>query len=68
MAQDGILSVLDDVPDYQEFFTVDEMRARSHQRAAEYSDIVKVVSLGESRRLVQVQLGSALLALSHAQG
>lgn len=49
MVQDGLLSILDDIPDYQEFWTVDEMHASSRRLAAEFPDVVKVVPLGESR-------------------
>lgn len=49
MAHDDILAILNDVPDYQEFRTVDEMHANSRRLAAEHPDVVKIISLGESR-------------------
>lgn len=42
-------ALLDSVPDYQHFLTVDEMHASSAQLAAEFPDVVTLQTLGHSR-------------------
>lgn len=41
--------ILSRVPDYQEFFTVDEMDQRTLELAREFPDVVKVSEVGRSR-------------------
>lgn len=57
-----IQTLLDAVPDYQTFLTVDEMHANSHQLASDYPDIVEIVPLGHSRA------GQAIEALKIGSG
>lgn len=44
-----LFALLDDVPNYQTFLSVDEMHASSHQLASDYSDVVDIIQLGKSR-------------------
>lgn len=37
------------IPDYQSFFTLDELRGRHRSLRAEHSDLVRIQTLGESR-------------------
>ena len=50
MTIDDILSILDDVPDYQVFLTVDELKASTRQLANRHPNTVEVLSIGHSRR------------------
>ena len=50
MKFDHILSVLNDVPDYQVFLTVDELKAGAHQLADRYPSTVEVLPVGHSRQ------------------
>ena len=43
-------TILESVPDYKVFLTVDELSASSHQLAAQYSDVVQVLEIGQSRQ------------------
>lgn len=45
-----LYKLLDEVPDYQTFLTLDEMYASSRQLAEEYPDVVSILPLGQSRR------------------
>lgn len=49
LSQESLYALLDDVPDYQAFLTVDEMRASSQQLADDYPDVVSLITLGASR-------------------
>lgn len=44
-----VLNVIEDVPDYKTFFTVDELKASSEKLAHRYSDRVEVLNIGHSR-------------------
>jgi len=46
----NLQEILDSVPDYQVFLTVDELKASSHQLAAQYPDAVQVLEIGRSRQ------------------
>jgi hypothetical protein len=48
-------SLLDAVPDYQHFLTIDEMRASSAQLVAEYPDVVSLETLGTSRGGIPIE-------------
>jgi hypothetical protein len=50
MINDDIVRVLNDVPDYQSFLTVDELKAGAHELAAQYPDIVEILPVGVSRQ------------------
>jgi hypothetical protein len=45
-----IQSILSQVPDYDSFLTVDELRASSHRLAGQFPDVVEILSMGHSRR------------------
>jgi len=45
-----ILSILNDVPDYQTFYTVDELKASSYALAKRYPDTVEILPIGHSRQ------------------
>jgi hypothetical protein len=47
---DDILSILDDVPDYQVFLTVDELKASTQQLANRHPDTVEILPIGHSRQ------------------
>jgi hypothetical protein len=47
---DNLNAILDAVPDYQVFLTVDELKASSHQLATRYPETVQVLEVGSSRR------------------
>ena len=42
-------SILARVPDYQEFYTVDELNQHSFQLAKEYPDVVELFEAGRSK-------------------
>ncbi|UCC63326.1 MAG: peptidase, partial [Anaerolineae bacterium] len=50
MKLDDALSILDDVPNYQAFLTVDELKASAHQLAQDHPRTVEVLPLGRSRQ------------------
>jgi len=50
MEFDDILKILDDVPDYQVFLTVDELHASTQKLAAAYPEKVELLPLGQSRQ------------------
>ncbi len=47
---DNLTTILDTVPDYQVFLTVDELKASSSRLAAQYPDVVEVRQVGSSRQ------------------
>ena len=53
MHLNDILPIIDDVPDYQTFCTVDELKAGSHRLAERYPDIVEILLVGQSRQVFQ---------------
>ena len=50
MKIDNLKTILDTVPDYQVFLTVDELKASSRRLAAQYADTVLVLQVGQSRQ------------------
>jgi len=50
MKLDSILDILNDVPDYQVFLTVDELKASARQLAQEFPGVVEVLPAGQSRQ------------------
>ncbi len=73
MKLDDVLEILDGVPDYQVFFTVDELKASMRQLASRYPDAVQVIPVGHSRqgdRIEALKIGDGakkalLFALPH---
>ena len=47
---DFIQKLIDNIPDYQQFLTVDEMDENSKKLAAEFPDIVEIFEAGKSRK------------------
>lgn len=47
---DNLDTILDAVPDYHTFFTVDELKANSYRLAARYPQAVQILQAGSSRR------------------
>jgi len=45
-----ILDILNDVPDYQTFYTVDELKASSYALAKRYPETVEILPTGHSRQ------------------
>jgi hypothetical protein len=50
MKFDDVLNILNDVPDYQVFLTVDELKASGHQLANKHPNTVEVLPIGHSRQ------------------
>jgi hypothetical protein len=50
MEFDDVLAILDDVPNYQVFLTVDELKASTRRLASRYPSIVEVERIGHSRQ------------------
>jgi hypothetical protein len=50
MQYSDVVSILDDVPDYGVFLTVDELKASTHQLAKGYPNAVEIQPIGQSRR------------------
>jgi hypothetical protein len=50
MKFDDVLGIVNDVPDYQVFLTVDELKASSRQLADQYPRIVETLPVGHSRQ------------------
>jgi len=73
MEFDDVLNILNDVPDYQVFLTVDELNASTHQLANEHPNTVEVVPIGHSRQgdpIEAIKIGSGpkqalLFAMPH---
>jgi hypothetical protein len=59
---DNLNAILDAVPDYQAFLTVDELKASSQRLAAQNPETVQVLQVGSSRR------GEAIEALKIGNG
>jgi len=49
MKLSDVLTILHDVPDYQVFLTVDELKASAQQLAKEYPTVVEILPVGHSR-------------------
>ncbi len=49
MEFDDLLRILDDVPDYKTFLTVDELKESTRQLVRKHPDIVELLPIGESR-------------------
>ncbi len=47
---DEVLALMQDVPDYQTFLTVDELNASMHQLASQYPQVVELIHIGHSRQ------------------
>jgi hypothetical protein len=47
---EDILNVLGDVPNYEAFLTVDELKASSQELARKYPDRVEALNIGHSRQ------------------
>jgi len=50
MNLDQVTPVLADVPDYQAFLAVDELKASTYELAAQHPDVVTVLPVGKSRQ------------------
>ena len=50
MKLETVLTILNDVPDYQVFLTVDELKASTHRLAKKYPDVVEILPVGHSRQ------------------
>ena len=50
MNLNDILTIIEDVPDYQTFCTVDELKANSHRLSERYPNIVEILPVGQSRQ------------------
>jgi len=50
MKFDDVLTILNDVPDYQVFLTVDELKASTHRLANRYPNSVEILPIGHSRQ------------------
>ena len=50
MQFEDVLNILNDVPDYQVFLTVDELKASTHQLANKHPNTVEVLPVGHSRQ------------------
>jgi len=50
MELEKVLDILQDVPDYQVFLTVDELKANAHRLAEEYPHVVELLPAGHSRQ------------------
>jgi len=50
MKFDDVLAILNDVPDYQVFLTVDELKASTHRLANRYPNSVEILPIGHSRQ------------------
>ena len=47
---DEILAILDDIPDYRVFRTVDELGLNAHRLAAQHLGVVEALPIGCSRQ------------------
>jgi hypothetical protein len=50
MKFNDVLNILNDVPNYQVFLTVDELKASTHQLANRYPNTVEILPIGHSRQ------------------
>jgi hypothetical protein len=55
MRFDDVLTILEDVPDYKAFLTVDELQASAHCLAKEYPHTVELLPIGRSRNGVPIE-------------
>ena len=70
---DDILNIINDVPDYQGFLMVDELKTSSQRLANRYPDIVDILPIGHSRQgdsIEAIKIGNGakhalLFALPH---
>ncbi len=46
----AVMDVINDVPDYQTFLTVDELKASTRELASAYPDVVTILPIGHSRQ------------------
>jgi len=46
----NIINIINDVPDYRDFLTVDELKTSSQSLAKRYPDIVEILPVGNSRQ------------------
>ncbi len=68
-----VLNILDDIPNYKVFNTVEELTASSHRLAAMYPDTVEILPIGHSRQgniIEAIKIGNGqknalLFALPH---
>lgn len=73
MEFNDVLNILNDVPDYQVFLTVDELNVSTHQLANEHPNTVEVMPIGHSRQgdpIEAIKIGSGpkqalLFAMPH---
>ena len=73
MEFDDVLNILNDVPDYQVFLTVDELNANTHQLANKHPNGVEILPIGHSRQgdpIEAIKIGSGpkqalLFAMPH---
>jgi len=49
MEFDDVLRIMDDVPDYKDFLTVDELKESTRQLEGRYPDLVEILPIGKSR-------------------
>ncbi|MDX1414718.1 MAG: M14 family zinc carboxypeptidase [Candidatus Promineifilaceae bacterium] len=50
MKEQWLTDILDDVPDYQAFLTVDELKDSARRLVAQYPDVVELMPIGQSRQ------------------
>ena len=50
MRFDDVLNIIHDVPDYEVFLTVDELKASTHQLANSHPNTVEILPIGQSRQ------------------
>jgi hypothetical protein len=62
MKIDDVLKLMQDVPDYQAFLTVDELDTSMHHLAARFPRVVELLPLGFSRQ------GSPITAMKIGSG
>lgn len=70
---EDILDIVKDVPDYQTFYTVDELKESSHRLTMKYASRAKILTIGHSRQgdpIEAIRIGNGtkralLFALPH---
>ena len=55
MKLNQVLEIIAEVPEYQAFLTVDELNERTRELAADYPDLVQILSLGKSQKGDQIE-------------
>lgn len=73
MRFDDVLTILNDVPDYQVFLTVDELKASTHQLVSRYPKAVEILPIGHSRQgdpieAIKIGDGRITVAVLRARG